>query len=138
MNLLRDGLAMLEKTSRTFFIPISRLPNGLKEAVTSAYLCMRAIDEIEDHPHLEGTIKAKLLQIISISLQEGVTNSTIDTISQRLQSHSHLSLPDVSLRVGEWAIMAPPDIAPGSGMQLLLWQTVWLTGRQLTGRYIQG
>lgn len=112
MNLLRDGLVMLEKTSRTFFIPISRLPNGLKEAVTSAYLCMRAIDEIEDHPHLEGTIKAKLLQIISISLQEGVTNSTIDTISQRLQSHSHLSLPDVSLRVGEWAIMAPPDIAP--------------------------
>ena len=40
---------MLEETSRTFYIPISRLPGGLQQAVGSAYLCLRAIDEIEDH-----------------------------------------------------------------------------------------
>ncbi len=112
MNLLKDGLAMLEKTSRTFFIPISRLPKGLKEAVTSAYLCMRAIDEIEDHPDLDSATKAKLLQIISISLQQGVDAYSIDEISRKLQKQHHLTLPDVSLRVGEWAAMAPADIAP--------------------------
>lgn len=34
---------------------------GLKEAVTSAYLCMRAIDEIEDHDELEDSLKIELL-----------------------------------------------------------------------------
>jgi farnesyl-diphosphate farnesyltransferase len=48
----KDALDILEATSRTFFIPISRLPPGLLEAVGSGYLCLRAIDEIEDHKEL--------------------------------------------------------------------------------------
>ncbi len=38
MNLRKDALEILKATSRTFYIPISRLPSGLQEAVASAYL----------------------------------------------------------------------------------------------------
>ena len=55
-NLHNDAIEMLKETSRTFFIPISLLTPGLKEAVSSAYLCMRAIDEIEDHTELESPV----------------------------------------------------------------------------------
>ena len=50
MAITQEALRVLEETSRTFFIPIESLPKGLKEAVASGYLCMRAVDEIEDHP----------------------------------------------------------------------------------------
>ena len=65
----QDALRVLEETSRTFFIPIETLPKGLKEAVASGYLCMRAVDEIEDHPNLDGRKKAILLNAISRVLQ---------------------------------------------------------------------
>ena len=45
----KDALTVLKETSRTFYIPITKLPSGVQEAVASAYLCLRAIDEIEDH-----------------------------------------------------------------------------------------
>ncbi len=61
MSLFFEAMDVLEETSRTFFIPISRLPYHLKEAVSSAYLCMRAIDEIEDHSQLDNSTKEKLL-----------------------------------------------------------------------------
>jgi hypothetical protein len=60
MNLCGDALEVLKATSRTFYVPISRLPSGLQEAVSSAYLCMRAIDEIEDHPNLHRADKARM------------------------------------------------------------------------------
>ena len=41
-----DLARVLKETSRTFYIPIARLPARLQEAVAGAYLCMRAIDEI--------------------------------------------------------------------------------------------
>ena len=47
-----EAMDMLKKTSRTFYIPITFLESTLKKAVASAYLCMRAIDEIEDHETL--------------------------------------------------------------------------------------
>ncbi len=65
MALQQDALDMLQKTSRTFFIPISRLPPGLQEAIASAYLCMRAIDEIEDHVQIETLEKKRQLRTIS-------------------------------------------------------------------------
>ena len=49
MTLPSDVTRVLKNTSRTFFIPIARLPARLQETVASAYLSMRAIDEIEDH-----------------------------------------------------------------------------------------
>ncbi len=111
MNLRKNALKILKETSRTFYIPISRLPSGLLEAVASAYLCMRAIDEIEDHPGLDKLTKAKLLRTISLNLQAAVENSAIDDFSAGLETYPSL-LPEVTVRVGEWALLAPKTIAP--------------------------
>ena len=111
MNLRKDALEILKETSRTFYIPISRLPSGLQEAVASAYLCMRSIDEIEDHPKLDNPTKAKLLRRISLNLQAAVESSTIEDFSVGLD-RDHNILDEVTLRVGEWALLAPEAIAP--------------------------
>src|SRR3972149_3301753 len=65
----QEAMRVLEETSRTFYIPIAGLPDSLREAVTSAYLCMRAIDEVEDHPSLDPSAKAQVLRSISSLLQ---------------------------------------------------------------------
>ncbi|MGB3508824.1 MAG: phytoene/squalene synthase family protein [Microcoleaceae cyanobacterium] len=111
MNLSKNALEILKETSRTFYIPINQLPSGLKEAVASAYLCMRAIDEIEDHPDLDNFTKAKLLRRTSLILQEGVDHSSFRKFSEKWDLNiSHL--PEVTVRVGEWAILASETIAP--------------------------
>lgn len=111
MNLSKDALEILKETSRTFYIPISQLPSGLKEAVASAYLCMRAIDEIEDHPDLDNFTKAKLLRRTSLILQEGVDHSSFGKFSEKWDFNISY-LPEVTVRVGEWAILASETIAP--------------------------
>ena len=111
MNFHKDGLEILKETSRTFYIPISTLPSGLQEAVASAYLCMRAIDEIEDHPTLDNLLKIEILQTISLTLQAATDNSVANELSDALSSYENL-LPEVSIRVGEWAALAPQTIAP--------------------------
>ncbi len=111
MQLCKSALEVLEETSRTFYIPISRLPAGLQEAVASGYLCMRAIDEIEDHPTLDNALKAKLLQIISLTLQSGTHEMRASDLSGALSDYKDL-LPEVSYRIGEWALLAPDSIAP--------------------------
>lgn len=108
MDVRKDALAILEATSRTFYIPISRLPAGLQEAVASAYLCMRAIDEIEDHPTLPNPIKAKLLRQISLDLQSLPNPSALNSW---LRDPSTEVLPEVSLRLEEWVSLAPAAIA---------------------------
>jgi len=108
---LNSALDLLKATSRTFFIPISLLPANLQEAVTSAYLCMRAIDQIEDHPGLDNALKAKLLKRISIHLQAGHQTTTFAALTTELQPHNQ-DLEEVSLRMGEWALLAPESIAP--------------------------
>ncbi len=70
-----DILRILKETSRTFFIPISRLPAKLQETIGSAYLCMRAIDEIEDHPSLDRETKASILHKLSWALQAHLGNA---------------------------------------------------------------
>mgnify|MGYP002479156230 CR=1 FL=1 len=104
------ALEILERTSRTFFIPISRLPASLQEAVSSAYLCMRAIDEIEDHPTLENRIKVELLQDISLTFQAATDRFRVDDFDRVLRPYE-ASLPEVSLRIGEWALLAPETIS---------------------------
>jgi len=111
MDLRRDALQILKETSRTFYIPISIMPSGLQEAVASAYLCMRAIDEIEDHPTLENDSKGIILQNISQTLQAGVDGFAVDAFSPGFKGYED-SLPEVSLRIREWAILAPESIAP--------------------------
>ncbi|KKJ00662.1 squalene/phytoene synthase family protein [Prochlorothrix hollandica] len=111
MNLRQSALEMLKSTSRTFFIPIERLPAGLQEAVASGYLCMRAIDEVEDHPDLDLTTKATILRQISINLQSAKDGYTAADFAVGL-SQLHGDLPEVSGRIGDWALLAPPSIAP--------------------------
>ena len=110
MALIKDALEVLEETSRTFYIPISRLPLGLQEAVTSAYLCMRAIDEVEDHPVLDNLTKAKLLRMMSRKLQAAADSFAIADFSDGFSLHQEL-LPEVTVRISEWALLAPKDIA---------------------------
>jgi len=111
MNGSKDALGVLKATSRTFFIPISRLPVGLKEAVAAAYLCMRAIDEVEDHPTLENSVKARLLQQMSLSLQAGGGRTTRTSFPMEW-GDAEAALPEVTLRFGDWAALAPESIAP--------------------------
>lgn len=111
MDLRGDALQILRDTSRTFYIPISTLPSGLQEAVASAYLCMRAIDEIEDHPELDNATKTHLLRNISRTLQAGVDGFAVDAFSLGFSGYED-SLAEVSLRVREWSILAPESIAP--------------------------
>lgn len=111
MSLRKNALDILQKTSRTFYIPISRLPAELLEAVASAYLCMRAIDEIEDHPELDHVIKARLLRRLSLNLQASGADSVIDDFALGLETDTNY-LAEVSLRIGEWCLLAPPEIAP--------------------------
>ncbi|MEH2092050.1 phytoene/squalene synthase family protein [Nostoc sp. 'Peltigera membranacea cyanobiont' 213] len=111
MNLRRDALQILQETSRTFYIPINLLPPGLQEAVASAYLCMRAIDEIEDHPGLDNATKAKLLRTISLTLQAGVDGFALDAFFEGFNGYEN-TLEEVTLRIREWSLLAPETIAP--------------------------
>jgi farnesyl-diphosphate farnesyltransferase len=111
MPSIKSALDLLRETSRTFFIPISLLPNRLQEAVASAYLCMRAIDQIEDHPTLDSGVKVKLLRQISLNLQAGTELSVVDDFAVGLEAYAG-QLEEVTLRIGEWALLAPDTIAP--------------------------
>lgn len=97
---------MLRATSRTFFIPIDRLPMGLKEAVASAYLCMRAIDEIEDHPQISSSLKVDLLQSIALLLQKPFNENEFKELLHPYRS----SLPEVTIRMGDWFKLSPTSI----------------------------
>ncbi|MEW9667858.1 squalene/phytoene synthase family protein [Ammoniphilus sp. 3BR4] len=108
LNLHKEAMDMLLSTSRTFFIPISHLSPGLQEAVASAYLCMRAIDEIEDHPQLSSDIKVHLLRETAKILQRPFSKNEFTELFRPYQSQ----LPEVTLRLGDWAKYAPDSIAP--------------------------
>ena len=129
MNMSKDALDMLKETSRTFFIPISRLPAKLQDAVMSGYLCMRAIDEVEDHPRLDNRTKAMLLHSISHTLQTTFSAGGLRTALGRYRKE----LPVVTLRVGDWALLAPSSIAPVCGRQRRPWQIAWHSGQIMAG-----
>ncbi|QBD77412.1 phytoene/squalene synthase family protein [Ktedonosporobacter rubrisoli] len=108
MNISENALDILKKTSRTFYIPISRLPTDLQAAVMSGYLCLRAIDEVEDHPSLDNRTKAVLLHAISNILQTRFTENDFTAVLAGYRQE----LPEVTLCVGKWALLAPASIAP--------------------------
>jgi len=110
-SLRKTAMDFLEETSRTFLIPIQRLPNGLLEAVGSGYLCMRAIDEIEDHPDLDSSIKEIILRAISRTLQSAVDGDQWDDLENTLNSYRE-TIPGVTLRLADWLRLSPFAIAP--------------------------
>lgn len=109
----QDVLAMLRATSRTFYVPIARLPAGFQEAVAAAYLCMRAIDEIEDHPTLDTSRKATLLRDLGLifATQTAPPDAVLRDLFGAFE-RAGSGLPAVSTRIGEWARQAPAPIAP--------------------------
>lgn len=113
MAIYQEAMDTLKLTSRTFYLPIVRLPKGLREAVASGYLCLRAIDEVEDHPTLDGSLKARILKTISLILQAQTSEETFShQVLESALMEFHDVLPEVTLRIGEWACLAPTFIAP--------------------------
>lgn len=108
MSLLAEAHGVVRAYSTTWYEPVTAMPPGLSEATTSAYLCMRAIDEIEDHPELEGSTKVGLLEATSRTLQSRFSGADF---AAAYRAHTSV-LPEVSLRIGDWAVLAPPAIAP--------------------------
>lgn len=113
MSAHKDVMRILKETSRTFYIPVSRLPAKLQETVAAAYLCMRAIDEIEDHKALESADKARLLRHVGLIMQSQTTvnNRILFELEAAFKPFENI-LPEVTLRVGEWACHAPAVISP--------------------------
>ena len=133
MPLPQRALEMLQLTSRTFVLPIIRLPGELQEAVGAAYLCMRAIDEIEDHPLLDGREKVELLRGVSrvLQAQTAVESFAHDDLAAVLASPRQ-PLPEVTLQLGEWACLVPPFIAPR------VWEAVGATAERMAGWVASG
>ncbi|MNI21458.1 Squalene/phytoene synthase [compost metagenome] len=105
---LNDAMTMLKKTSRTFYIPITYLDPGIKEAVTSAYLCMRAIDEIEDHEEISEKLKSELL----FGIHETFQSPNMIEETQKLLAPHQAILPAVTMQIDEWALLCPASGAP--------------------------
>src|SRR5690625_3869606 len=99
---------ILKATSRTFYIPITLLKRELKLTVGSAYLCMRAIDEIEDHETLSSSIKESLLRETKILL-ENDGNFDEETYQQIIRPYVN-ELPEVTVRLGDWIKVCPEGI----------------------------
>ncbi|MGP4107681.1 squalene/phytoene synthase family protein [Virgibacillus sp. L01] len=105
-KLQKEAMHMLKLTSRTFYIPISLLKPNLKKTVASAYLCMRAVDEIEDHEELDSETKQRLLRSTSELLKSDFDQQAYRELLKTYES----LLPEVTLRLGDWISICPPDI----------------------------
>jgi farnesyl-diphosphate farnesyltransferase len=106
--LQKEAMQMLKQTSRTFYVPITLLGPTLKKTVGAAYLCMRAIDEIEDHETMDAETKQYLLRETGDLLRK----DTFDYAAYEQLVAPHISLlPEVTLRLGDWIRFCPDDIA---------------------------
>ncbi|MFB9219933.1 squalene/phytoene synthase family protein [Kurthia sibirica] len=100
-------MAILKATSRTFFIPITFLEKDMKTTVAMAYLCMRAIDEIEDHEAIPVEEKADMLRKTAALLKV----QPFDSVAYADVIHSyHDILPEVTLRLHDWLYLTPEGI----------------------------
>lgn len=107
-NFPSDVKRVLKDTSRTFLIPISLLKKDLKQAVATAYLVYRGIDEIEDHENLTNEMKAKILKQISELFKQPVTETEYAAIIAPIKEQ----LPEVSVRVVDWLDACPKSAQP--------------------------
>jgi len=105
-DIYKEAMTVLKETSRTFFIPITFLKKDLKTTVAAAYLCMRAIDEIEDHEELPTTVKTDLLNEISHLLKSSANEDAYQSLIAPYKD----KLPEVSLRLFDWLSLCPEGI----------------------------
>lgn len=104
---LKEAMGILKATSRTFYIPITFLEKELKTTVGMAYLCMRAIDEIEDHEDIDIEAKAQMLD----QTAELLLNVPFDAEAYALVIADYADiLPEVSTRLAEWLALTPDGI----------------------------
>lgn len=105
-KLQKEAMHILKLTSRTFYIPIKLLNPTLRKAVGSAYLCMRAIDEIEDHEQMDAETKQYLLEETSRLLQNDFHSEAYEEL---LNPHTGI-LPEVTRRLGDWLEVCPDNV----------------------------
>ncbi|WP_010098321.1 squalene/phytoene synthase family protein [Ornithinibacillus scapharcae] len=106
VKLEKEVMRMLKETSRTFYIPIKLLKPRLRKTVASAYLCMRAIDEIEDHEQMDAEIKQHLLRSTSELLKD---NFNVESYMQLIEPYQKM-LPEVTIRLADWVSFCPEGI----------------------------
>ncbi|PHK50967.1 squalene/phytoene synthase family protein [Staphylococcus edaphicus] len=99
----KDAMRVLKETSRTFYIPITFLEKELKHSVASAYLILRAIDEIEDHEELTNEMKYDMLLQISDLFKEQFNNDKYLQILAPVKD----KMPEVTVRLSEWIDACP-------------------------------
>lgn len=106
-QLYKEAMNVLKATSRTFFIPITFLEKDMKTTVATSYLCMCAIDEIEDHEDITVEEKARMLTKTAALL----TAPTFDNAAylEELEAYKEL-LPEVTLRLNDWLMLCPEVI----------------------------
>lgn len=108
VRLEKDAMRVLKETSRTFYIPITLLKRELKLTVGSAYLCMRAIDEIEDHEKLDNdTIERLLRETGKMLLEDGEFPE--DKYTTLIAPYKD-ELPEVTIRLADWIKVCPEGI----------------------------
>ena len=107
-KLEKEAMRVLKETSRTFYIPITLLKRELRLTVGSAYLCMRAIDEIEDHENLGNDVIEDLLRKTkTLLLQEG--DFPADDYAAIIAPYVE-ELPEVTIRLADWIEVCPSGI----------------------------
>ncbi|WP_332651276.1 squalene/phytoene synthase family protein [Lysinibacillus sp. 54212] len=101
--LQKDAMRVLKETSRTFYIPITFLQKELKMAVATAYLAMRAIDEIEDHEEVDNNVKHDILLELSELLKKPFNEEAYLALLTPIKE----KMPEVTLRLGDWIKLCP-------------------------------
>lgn len=104
----KEAMRVLKETSRTFYIPITFLKSDLKHSVASAYLVMRAIDEIEDQELISNDTKYELLMQVSELFKQPFTEEAYLRIIEPVKEQ----LPEVSLRLYDWVQACPEGSRP--------------------------
>jgi farnesyl-diphosphate farnesyltransferase len=108
MTTLADAHDMVRRHSTTWADPILSMPPRLNETITGTYLCLRAVHGIEGHPELDTESRVRLLDGVGRLLEVSLTIKRLD----HLISDNRDCLPEVTLRLSEWAALIPSDIAP--------------------------
>lgn len=123
-NFPKDVMRVLKDTSRTFFIPINLLKKDLKQAVSTAYLVYRGIDEIEDHETLPNETKVVILKQISELFKKPVTEEEYMAIIAPIKDQ----LPEVSVRVVDWLNACPESaqyLVRETGSEMAYGMAIW-------------